>query len=75
MTNFEWIKTLSIEEMTDLMLDSKDYRGCEIVNGQNDDCSGECWWCLKAYLESEHQEEYVAPVLLTQALMDKEEAE
>lgn len=56
MTNYEWIKSLSVDEMAELLYQSKEY-GCETVNIPNyEDCSGDCRQCLLGWLKQEHKE-------------------
>lgn len=58
MTNFEWLKTLSLEDWI-AFIHSQDYTKsyCPWLF-QNHDCGGsDCGDCLRAWLNAEHKEE------------------
>ena len=58
MTNYEHIINLSLENLADLMYQSKEY-GCEIINNTPYyvECSCDCKQCILEYLKKEINED------------------
>lgn len=57
MTNFEWIKGMGAEQLTNFMIDLLNIASqCDLcILGDENTCEGACWEGVKGWLEAEHK--------------------